>query len=295
LAPEKMAGTPMELSEDELTYLDPLCRDLTYLGGMQSGAEMNKELIVDSGAQIIFSMGPGKINEAAISSADELQEQINIPVVVVSGIFEDMPKSYQLMGKIFGMEERATALADYCDKVLTDVMGAVATVPEEKRISVYYAEQADGLCTEPETSGHAAAFSYANALNVATVEGKGGSGLTPVSLEQVLAWDPQVIITWGDERGGAYSLIKSSPDWSKISAVQNGRIYAMPNVPFSWIDRPPSVNRFLGVQWIANLLYPDVYDVDIVAVAQEFYKLFYHIDLTPEQLHDLLANSIDKK
>ena len=62
----------------------------------------------------------------------------------------------------------------------------------------------------------------------------------------------------------------------------------MPNKPFSWMDRPPSVNRFLGVQWVANLLYPDVYDIDLAETTKEFYKLFYSVDLTDDQVSDIL-------
>ena len=74
--------------------------------------------------------------------------------------------------------------------------------------------------------------------------------------------------------------------------MKDGRVYAMPNTPFSWIDRPPSVNRFLGIQWIASLLYPEAYDVDFRTVTREFYDLFYAVKLTDEQLDDLLKNAV---
>ena len=66
----------------------------------------------------------------------------------------------------------------------------------------------------------------------------------------------------------------------------------MPNAPFSWMDRPPSVNRFLGLQWIANLLYPEAYNVDIRAVTRTFYDLFYSVKLTDGQLDDILKDAV---
>ena len=62
----------------------------------------------------------------------------------------------------------------------------------------------------------------------------------------------------------ADEIIRTDEKCSHISAVKNGRVYTMPNAPFAWCDRPPGVNRFLGVQWIANMLYPDRYEVDMV-------------------------------
>ena len=124
------------------------------------------------------------------------------------------------------------------------------------------------------------------------VEAQKGKGMSPVSLEQVLAWNPQVIIAWDDVvRGGADELIRTDANWSTIDAVKDGKVYTMPNVPFSWCDRPPSVNRILGIQWIANTLYPDAYDVDMIEVTKEFYSLFYHANVTDEQAREILGNS----
>lgn len=295
LVPEKLAGLPYDLKENEAKYLLPYMQDLENLGGMQAGAEMNKEKIIDSGAQIIFSIGPNAIDENSISEADKLQEQTSIPVVVVDSNMEKIDKCYKLLGEIFGKEKEAKKLSDYCENTLKDVTEKVGNIPEDKRISVYYAEQNDGLSTEPETSSHAAALKYAGAKNVADVEAKAGSGMSKVSMEQVIQWNPDVIISWGDKRGGAFSQILEDENWSNIQAVKDERVYVMPNSPYSWLDRPPSVNRFLGIQWVANLLYPEEYNIDIVETTKEFYSLFYHVDLTNEEINELLVNSIDKE
>ena len=76
-----------------------------------------------------------------------------------------------------------------------------------------------------------------------------------------------------------------------VKAVEDGRVYTMCQTPFSWLDRPPAVNRFIGLQWLTNLLYPEAYDIDIVETTKEFYSLFYHRDLTDDQVQELLGNS----
>lgn len=290
--PEILAGTPMKFSEGELKYLDPVCAQMENLGGMQVGAELNKEAIMGSGAQIIFSMNTGKITDTTISDADELQEQLGIPVLVLDANFDAMPASYRRLGEIFGMEDRAEELAVYCENVLKDVEEKISTIPAQDRVTVYYAEKEDGLATEPAESSHAAVLNMAGADIVAKVEVNGGGGMSPVSMEQVLSWNPEVIISWGEARGGAYNTIKTSPEWSTIQAVKDGRVYSMPNQPFSWIDRPPSVNRYLGVQWMANLLYPDVYDIDIRQATKDFYKMFYHKELTDDEVSEILAGAV---
>ena len=112
-------------------------------------------------------------------------------------------------------------------------------------------------------------------------------------MEQVLEWNPEIIITQGTTN--AYETILSDPNWATIDAVKNGRVYKMPSLPYSWADRPPSVNRFIGLHWMANLLYPELYDIDIVEVAIDYYKVMYHVDVSRTDMESLLAQSIPQE
>ena len=293
LAPELAAGTTMEFSDAELAYLPEGTGDLPYLGTLSGGKELNPEAIMAEGVQVIFSVTTGKPGDSDVSSADDLQNQTGIPVVVLDGTLDATPTTYRTLGALLGKEDQAEKLASYCETALDNVDKAVATVPEDQRVRLYYAEGSEGLQTEPKGSTHSLAFDRAGADNVAQdVEAQKGKGMSPVSLEQVLTWNPQVIIAWDDVvRGGADELIRTDANWSTIDAVKDGKVYTMPNVPFSWCDRPPSVNRILGIQWIANTLYPDAYDVDMVEVTKEFYSLFYHANVTDEQAREILGNS----
>jgi len=129
---------------------------------------------------------------------------------------------------------------------------------------------------------------------VADVPLKGGKGMSLVSIEQVLQWDPDLILTWNDRQEGAYKIITTDPKWQNIKAVKNKEVYQIPHGPFNWFDRPPSVNRILGVKWLAHLLYPEVFSYDIYRETREFYKKFYHYELSEEDLNELLAHSLRK-
>lgn len=296
LAPELAGGTTMEFTDAELEYLPEGTKDLPYLGTLSGGKELNPEAIMAADIQVIFSVTQSTPGDSDISDADSLQSQTGIPVVVLDGTLEKISDTYTELGELLGKQDEAKKLADYCEEKLSAVDAAIATVPADKRISLYYAEGPEGLQTEPEASPHALSFKLAGAKNVADgVEVTKGKGMSPVSLEQVLAWDPQVIIAWDDVvRGGADELIRTDANWSTIQAVKDGRVYTMPNVPFSWCDRPPAVNRVLGIQWIANTLYPDAYNVDMVDVTKEFYSTFYHRDITDAQAKEILGNSYTK-
>ena len=49
------------------------------------------------------------------------------------------------------------------------------------------------------------------------------------------------------------------------------------------------MNMVLGVWWLGNLLYPEVYDYDMTAKAQEIYKMFWNYDLTAEEAAAMLG------
>jgi iron complex transport system substrate-binding protein len=97
---------------------------------------------------------------------------------------------------------------------------------------------------------------YLGAHNVAA-ERQGG--IAVVSVEQVLAWNPDAIIT---EPSFAAS-VRTDPVWTPIKAVQTGRVYLAPSLPFGWVDFPPSVNRLIGLWWLAKALYPEQFSEDL--------------------------------
>ena len=215
-----------------------------------------------------------------------------IPVLLVDGSFEHISDAYRFMGDVLGVQERAEELAAYCEDIFARVTAAVAQVPADARVGLYYAEGPEGLQTEPAESQHATAFIAAGADDVAKVEITDDIGMSNVSLEQVIAWDPEVIVAWDSVvRGGADVLIRTMDEWSVIRAVRDGRVYTMPNTPFAWCDRPPGVNRYLGIQWVANMLYPDLYDVDMVDVVKDFYAKLYWADIDDAFARELLGNS----
>lgn len=294
LNPGKQGGSAFQFTEEELKYLPEGTDKLQYMGSMSGGGQIDREMLMEQDIQLIFSISGVKLTASDISTADDLQDATGIPVVCVDGSFTNVAKAYRFVGDIMGEGDRASDIASYCEGVYKDVTKALKGVKQSDRVSLYYAEGPFGLSTEPNVSQHAKTFEVARARNVAASVSLSGSGygMTSVSLESVIKWDPEVIIAWDDViRGGADELIRTDKDWENISAVKNGRVYTMPNAPFAWCDRPPGVNRFLGVQWVANMLYPDLYDVDMVEETKKFYSKLYWTDITDDQAKSLLGNS----
>ena len=271
----------------------PTTDKLKYMGSLAGGGEIDLEMLMAEDIQLVFDVSAVAISSSDISTCNNLQDQTGIPVVMVDGSFTNVMNAYRFIGDIMGQTARAEKIAAYCEGIYDDVRAAVGDIPDERKVSLYYAEGPFGLASEPNESLHARTFAEAGARNVAAVPvSTSGYGMSSVSLESVIQWDPEVIIAWDDAiRGGADEIVRTSSDWAVIRAVRDGRVYTMPNAPFAWCDRPPGVNRFLGLQWVANMLYPDRYDVDMVEEVKRFYSLLYWCDITDDQAEDLLGNS----
>lgn len=292
LNPDILGGTALTSSENAKKYLPEHMQDLLYMGSLSENGEINREMLVAEGVQCVFSISAIGLTQANRADVDELQNATNIPVILLDGSMENISECYRKLGDLLGKQQRASELASYCEDVFARVNEACSDIPEDEKVSIYYAEGAQGVQTEPSTSQHAAVFNVAGAKNVAQVDLVEGAGMSDVSLEQVMAWDPEVIIAWSwEERGGSDERIRASGSWANIKAVKDGRVYTMPEIPFAWLDRPPGVNRFLGIQWIANMLYPERFDIDMVEEGIRFYKLFYQVDVTEDEMRGFLGNS----
>ncbi|MEF3191181.1 MAG: ABC transporter substrate-binding protein [Campylobacterales bacterium] len=159
---------------------------------------------------------------------------------------------------------------------------AVSSLP---KVRVYYAQGHDGLLTECPTSTHVLAFHLAKAELVHQCQPSSPKGFERVTIEEVIKENPDVIFAQEKE---FVKQVYSNPSWRSIAAVRNHHVYLIPNIPFNWVDRPPSFMRVLGAEWIARILYPHRFSGTIEASVAHFYRLFFQKELTPKQIHSIL-------
>jgi iron complex transport system substrate-binding protein len=283
LAPEKLVGWNRIPLPEDLPYLPPVVRKLPEIGRLTGrGGTANLEVVMAAKPDLIIDFG--SVLDTYVSLADRVQSQTGIPYILIDGRFSNTLAAVQLLGNILGVDQRAEQLTRRMAEILRDVDRAKASVPPDARPRVYLARGNRGLETGNRGSINTEIIERAGATNVVD----GGpllGGLTNVSLEQVVAWNPDTIVTV-DPNVADY--IRSEPSWSQIDAVRRGRVFLSPRLPYGWVDSPPSINRWVGLQWLARLLYPGQFSEDIRDVARSFYQQFYQVDLTAPELDRLL-------
>ena len=290
VAPDKLLGWNYELNDIEKSIILEKYHDLPNFG---MGDAINYEAVIAANPTIAVNCG--KINDAMISDCDALSESLGIPVVAVDNELKNSAEAFRFMGELLGVEDHAEELAAYAEKTFKDI-AALSDIPEDKKVRVYYGNGEDSLETAPNGSQHAQILDAINAINVADLELGDGSRVQ-ISAEQLLAWNPDVIVVNGEPKsnksgGSAAEGILNNPDYASLKAVQELKVYGTPNAPFSWVDRPPGPNRLIGMRWFSALIYPEYIKCDINEEVHEFFDLFYHVDLTDEQLENLLNGTL---
>jgi iron complex transport system substrate-binding protein len=283
LAPEKMTGWPDPPRAEERLFIAEKYRDLPALGRLtgRSGTA-NLEAVIKTRPDLILDFG--SVRGTYVSLADNVQGQINIPYILIDGRLDATPAALRLLGDILGLKERGETLARYVEAAFRDIDEALATIPEEKRPRVYLARGPDGLETGVAGSINTEIIERAGGRNVAQAAGQ--RGLVRASMEQIIVADPEIVLTWDRS---FFGNVSKDPLWAGVRAVREKRVYLAPTAPFGWIDRPPSLNRIIGLRWLAGLFYPDKFPLDLRAATKEFYRLFYHVDISESQVDALVA------
>jgi iron complex transport system substrate-binding protein len=160
---------------------------------------------------------------------------------------------------------------------------AVGIEHRGKRPEVLYARGPQGLTTGLAGSINVEMIEFLGAKNVA---GGQPGGLTNIGLEQVVLWDPAIIVT---NDSTFYRDVYKLPVWNSVTAVRKKRVYLSPHLPFGWFDYPPGANRLIGLVWLSEILYPDLFHHDLPREIATFYKLFYHREPAAAQIDALLS------
>jgi iron complex transport system substrate-binding protein len=279
VAPDLLLGWPRANRAEEREFLDPTIGARPEIGRITGrGNTANLEVVLALKPDLILDIG--SVTNTYVSLADRVQQQTGIPYALLDGHFDGIPATYRAIGALTGRREAAEAAARYAEETIKTITSRLP--PPERRPRVYYARGPRGLET-----------GLGGSINVETIEflarnvaGRTRGGLATVSIEDVLVWNPEVIVTIDKEFAeSVYDL----PAWRAITAVRAKRVHLSPKLPFGWVDFPPSVNRLIGLWWLVKILYPEQFPEDLRALTRDFYQRFYHVPLDDAQIDRVLA------
>ena len=230
----------------------------------------------------IINLAPDVIvmSKSASVEADDLQAKTGTPVVVVPGsdttLDENAYETIRIMGQLYGLEDRATALKEYLQGLQKDLDDRIKDIPESEKPTVYVGGVSfKGHHGFEGTEAGYGPFALIHAKNLADTTGQNGA--FNIDLEKVLSWDPDVIFV--DFNG--MSLInedyaKNPEYYNSLTAVQAGKVYSQ----ISFRSSASNLETALAdAYYAACVIYPEQFaDIDPVVKAGEIFEMLLGVN-----------------
>lgn len=276
---EKLVTVPNGVRMDVL--LRELYPGLENVDVTMSGGAVNAEALLSLQPDLALVKAGLYANEAEMAKLDKL----GIPYLVVE--YTDMEGqlfAMDMIGQVLGGNEEArmNQMSEYYREIIRQAKEISATIPEDKRVRVYHAIH-EAVRTDGNASLGQDWINTVGAVNVSCMTEESGQGDYTASVEQIYAWDPDVIIC---NEADTAEYLRQNDKWQGLRAVREGRVYNIPVGATRWGQRG-SLETFFAMLWLETTLYPEYYSCNLKQEVVDFYQnvLDYTLDdATYEQM-----------
>ncbi len=260
-------------------------------------------LASDAGAEQIAAAQPDCVIMKS-SNAEKLGkplEELKIPVVYLD--FET-PDQYERdlasLGQLFQNPDRAAEVAAFYQGKVDSISQTVSSLTDDQKprtLILYYNEKDGAIAFNvPPLSWMQTLIVQTAGGNPVWADANPVDSWTKVSLEQVAAWNPDIIfiVAYFNPVDDVVASLKADPQWQALDAVKNDKIFGFATDVYSWDQ--PDTRWILGLTWVAGKLHPDLFpDLDMAKEAQTFYQELYGIDEATFQkdLQPLMSGDIN--
>lgn len=281
VAPEKLVGlSSFDLSRQTAIPFHDDIRALPKLGRLAGRAStLSLEALLALKPDLVVDCG--NADETWLSQARQVSTQTQIPWLLINGELRRTPEQLLAAGEALGVDSRARAQARLARRFIDEALAFSHSSGAKLRF--YAARGARGLETGLQGSLHTEASELLGLHNVAQIPGR--QGLTQVSMENLLSWQPDIILV---QDAVTAQYLREDPVWQGVKAVANQHILFLSGLPFGWLDAPPGINRLLGLRRLHAWLDPQV-NASFKADMQRYSELFWHTTLSDAQYQRLVA------
>ena len=267
--------------EKPSTYWSPIrdaapeLNDLPDVGGYRSP---NMEIIVSLKPDVVFEYG------SIPDIADTIQENTGIPVICIRSSQFDFDM-YRIVGTVMGKEERAEELIAYANDEIAKITEITSEIPDSEKPSVYCISGCGGESAITKTWGRYDPIEIAGGVNVAK-EYVISSGSVMVSKEQIIAWNPDIILIHGVSPPHKISIddVLADPDLQTVNAVKNCNVNYTKGYAIGWDPATGITECF----YMAKLFHPYKFeDLDEEEAGNEIIEKFYGVEGLYTKMLDL--------
>jgi iron complex transport system substrate-binding protein len=266
LAPDLMIGWPSPVSPQARALLSLQAADLPQVPRLTGRGDVGNAIVALKPDLILDY---GTVSPRYSDLAQATQQHTGIPTILLNGSLDDIPAAFRMLGRVLHRESRAETLARLAEALLT--LSAI----RQGRLSVLCARGADGLTVDAPGTG---ITEVVTRLGWKVLAPPGSGSFRAADIAAIRRLDPDVLV-FSDP--AMRDTLAHSAAWQSLRAVREGHALVAPALPFGWTDEPPSINRLLGLAWLAGR--------DPATLAATFNAVVYGHALTAAELHAVLG------
>lgn len=256
---DRVAGISRFAFENDL--LLALKPDIRRIPDAGSAFDFNPEVLLRLKPDVVltWSIAPKTIH---------FLERTGLPIIAVyPESVEELYDVMRLQGKLFGRENRVKSVISRMEEIFSLIRKRTAGIPPSRRKKAVY------LTGKPTKVNGRVGITN----DLFTIMGLDNCGSeinehsTEVSLERIIAWNPDLIFIWGTARYSANDLI-NNPQWRYIKAIRDHSVHKEPKWG-TWSPRLAPI-----ALWMAATAYPERFrDIDLNKTIDRFYRDVYGI------------------
>ncbi|MDD6920172.1 MAG: ABC transporter substrate-binding protein [Eubacteriales bacterium] len=288
VAPDKMVAIAQKPKGEERQKILGKFMDLPEIGQVYGKLPFNAESLASANPDVVIDIGEAK--KTVVEDMDKISKKCGKPTIFIEMNFNNADEAYKKLGKILGEEKKAEKLAKYVKRVNDELAEGMKKVGDKKLKFVYLAGK-NGLGSNPKGSFHMQMMEVLGDNVFVSAEKSAKGGANEISQEELIKLNPDVIIF---EPGSIYDSVKSNRAFAQMKAIRIGKYVEAPAMPYNWLGFPPSINRFMGAQWLAKLYYPNEFKFDLKDRITEYYDLFYGYKLSDKEYNNIVKNAFFK-
>jgi iron complex transport system substrate-binding protein len=231
--------------------------------------------------ELLLSVNPDLIVTNDGKMVEKMRE-VGLPVYLLDKESpENIIKCISILGILLGKTKNAEEVNKYFKDKLSYIKEKTLSISEENKVKVYIS---GSKLFSTFGKDFFQTFMVENAGGISVSSGTSG-GKIDISLEKLLAWNPDVIILTPYTPDSVQDVL-SNPSLATLKAVKEKKVYKMPTYIVSWDTPVPE--SFLGTMWIANKIYPQELAFDMEKEIKEFYLNIYNFKIPEDDLNKLL-------
>lgn len=262
-------------------------------------AELDTKMVAQNFSMNIESAAQAGIDTAVLwqyqdKDAEKLQN-VGIPTVLIyNDTVENLKKSFLIIGKLLGKEERAEQINKAYDVTTEKIMAKKAWEQQEKP-KILFLRNAKLRVQGNDNFIHEAIRIGGGENPYEQIALSSGSEQT-IAMEEVYKLNPDIILLSNFDKfvpDDLYNNKIAGQDWSTVKAVQEKRVYKVPMGIYRW--DASGVETPLMMEWLAHVLQPELFkDIDVRGDAKKFYEDFMHYQISEADMAQIFADEANK-